>query len=928
MAQKNTKSTAKSKGGSAKGGAKRTSAAKKTSTAKQAAKKTSDSGRTKKQTKSAVKKADNKEIEIIDKAERKGSNLDNGFKMSQEITVLLLFAFSVILMMGNFGLTGSLGSAVNSVLFGIFGSASFIFPIAFFFVCAFIIVNDHNRASLVRAGAISLLYIDLSMFFQLAWNNDFETRKAAYAGDPYYKYAVEYKHGGGFLGGHLLGLLLDLTGHIGAIIILITIALICIVVLTGRSIVRLVAEGSKAAAVSVKDTAYDAYEEIEERRVRRHQGRRGRVIYGREKIDSHYMENTRIVDDRDERSDEMRELSAPAPGDDIDINDLTENLENSVFSSKEEEGDILPVVKPVYELKPESCEPEYEKEDLSYNAERYQEEPLYEDEPVIKEERASFGDTPVYEEEPFYKEEPYYEEEPAYEPLTPEEPVRVQETMKRSIASSAIPEGVRINNDEVTDYILPKPSMLERGKGQGGSNKKEQEEVAEALMSALASFGVNVKVTGVSCGPTVTRYELLPERGVKVAKILGLTDDIKLALAAESIRIEAPIPGKSAVGIEVPNKNIMPVMLRDLFESDEFKNSSSKISFAVGKDIGGKTVVFDIAKMPHVLIAGATGAGKSVCINTIIMSILFKARPDEVKLIMIDPKVVELSIYNGIPHLLTPVVTDPQKAAGALQWGVAEMDKRYNSFAEHAVRDLKGYNAKAVKEGLPPMPQLVIIVDELADLMMTAKNDVENAIVRLAQKARAAGIHLIIATQRPSVDVITGLIKANMPSRVAFTVTSGTDSRTILDMVGAEKLLGKGDMLFYPVGYPKPARVQGAFVSDEDVEKVAEFIRSQKKEDDDQNEITAQIEQNAANSSNGSSSAGALSTGGDSDADELYDQIEEFVLELDKPTVSIGLIQRKFRLGFNRAARIMDELHDNGIVGEEAGTKGRPIIRD
>ena len=447
-------------------------------------------------------------------------------------------------------------------------------------------------------------------------------------------------------------------------------------------------------------------------------------------------------------------------------------------------------------------------------------------------------------------------------------------------------------------------------------------------MSALASFGVNVKVTGVSCGPTVTRYELLPERGVKVAKILGLTDDIKLALAAESIRIEAPIPGKSAVGIEVPNKNIMPVMLRDLFESDEFKNSASKISFAVGKDIGGKTVVFDIAKMPHVLIAGATGAGKSVCINTIIMSILFKARPDEVKLIMIDPKVVELSIYNGIPHLLTPVVTDPQKAAGALQWGVAEMDKRYNSFAEHAVRDLKGYNAKAVKEGLPPMPQLVIIVDELADLMMTAKNDVENAIVRLAQKARAAGIHLIIATQRPSVDVITGLIKANMPSRVAFTVTSGTDSRTILDMVGAEKLLGKGDMLFYPVGYPKPARVQGAFVSDEDVEKVAEFIRSQKKEDDDQNEITAQIEQNAANSSNGSSSAGALSTGGDSDADELYDQIEEFVLELDKPTVSIGLIQRKFRLGFNRAARIIDELHDNGIVGEEAGTKGRPIIRD
>ncbi len=369
-------------------------------------------------------------------------------------------------------------------------------------------------------------------------------------------------------------------------------------------------------------------------------------------------------------------------------------------------------------------------------------------------------------------------------------------------------------------------------------------------------------MTNISCGPSVTRYELHPEQGVKVSKIVGLADDIKLSLAAEDIRIEAPIPGKSAVGIEVPNKENNTVYLRDLLEADNFKSHPSRLAFAVGKDIGGQVVVTDIAKMPHLLIAGATGSGKSVCINTLIMSIIYKSSPDDVKLIMVDPKVVELSVYNGIPHLLIPVVTDPKKASGALNWAVAEMTDRYKKFAEYNVRDLKGYNAKIENikdiedENKPKkMPQIVIIVDELADLMMVAPGEVEDAICRLAQLARAAGIHLVIATQRPSVNVITGLIKANVPSRIAFSVSSGVDSRTIIDMNGAEKLLGKGDMLFYPAGYPKPQRVQGAFVSDQEVQKVVDFLTEQGMTTDYNPDVESQMNAAPAAASGGGGSS-------------------------------------------------------------------------
>lgn len=475
-------------------------------------------------------------------------------------------------------------------------------------------------------------------------------------------------------------------------------------------------------------------------------------------------------------------------------------------------------------------------------------------------------------------------------------------------------------------YRFPPMNLLKRGSKGTGESDAHLRETAMKLQQILQNFGVHVTVTNVSCGPSVTRYELQPEMGVKVSKIVGLTDDIKLNLAAADIRIEAPIPGKAAVGIEVPNKETSAVMLRDLLETQEFKNSQSKISFAAGKDIAGKAVVTDIAKMPHLLIAGATGSGKSVCINTLIMSILYKASPDEVKLIMIDPKVVELSVYNGIPHLMIPVVTDPKKAAGALNWAVAEMTRRYQAFAEYNVRDMKGYNEKVSGvpevDGVKPqtMPQIVIIVDELADLMMVAPGDVEEAICRLAQLARAAGIHLVVATQRPSVNVITGLIKANMPSRIAFSVSSGVDSRTIIDMNGAEKLLGKGDMLFYPSGYQKPARVQGAFVTDKEVQSVVDYLKDYNGDADYDEAIV-----NHVNTSEVGAGPAGMAAGSDGDGRDQY-FADAGRLIIDKDKASIGMLQRTFKIGFNRAARVMDQLCEAGVVGGEEGTKPRKVL--
>ncbi len=843
------------------------STSKKTPAKKTAAKKTASAG-------SSSKRSKAEDISIPERRAR--SSAYDGYTPAVEAGILILLAVCILLFLSNFGVIGSAGTAVASFLFGIFGSASYIFPFALFFTVVMLVANRFNYESVTKSVMIWLTFLIIAMFFAMAWSGDFETRKQSYTGDPYFRYGMEFKRGGGLIPGHIYAFMSDVLGQFGTVIIMVTVAIICIGVLTGRSIIKLITESSREAADSLVDNIEIRQEEI--RRDRRQRRRSEGIHYGRPQPVGNTISKLELKSEEEE-SDEMKELTASEAE---DLDRLEKRLEERILAT-EQTVDVKELTSAAASDMDETVQ-EADAEEVVVPAKRRR------------------RSTPVQ------------------ESADTESGVR-----KRKVASSTIPDGMVVEDNTVSDYVLPDPKMLKAGKKSLGNAKKEQMQTAQKLKETLESFGINVTMTDVSQGPTVTRYEMLPDKGVKVSKIVSLTDDLKLALAAESIRIEAPIPGKSAIGIEVPNAQTEPVMLHDLIVSDEFRSSKSKISFAVGKDIGGNPVVFDIAKMPHVLIAGATGAGKSVCINTIIMSILYKARPDEVKLVMIDPKVVELSIYNGIPHLMTPVVTDPQKAAGALNWSVVEMDRRYNEFATHSVRDLKGYNAIAVKEGLPVMPQIVVIVDELADLMMAAKSDVETAIVRLAQKARAAGIHLIIATQRPSVDVITGLIKANMPSRVAFTVTSGVDSRTILDMVGAEKLLGKGDMLFYPVGYPKPARVQGAFVSDEEVEEVASFIRAQKKEGDEDTGITEAI--NAAASSSDSSKTGMSgAVPGGSDEDEIFMQVAEYVVGLDKETVSIGLLQRQFRLGFNRAARIMDQLTDEGIVGEEMGTKGRRII--
>ena len=480
-----------------------------------------------------------------------------------------------------------------------------------------------------------------------------------------------------------------------------------------------------------------------------------------------------------------------------------------------------------------------------------------------------------------------------------------------------------------SDYTPPTFSLLKRGTStRNEETERELKETAYRLQETLRTFGVQVTITDISQGPSVTRYELKPDQGVKVSKIVNLSDDIKLRLAASDIRIEAPIPGKSAIGIEVPNKKETTLQIRDLLESREFRGFQGKVPFAVGKDIVGKNVITDIARMPHLLIAGATGSGKSVCINTIIMSILYKSSPEKVRLLLIDPKVVELSVYQKIPHLIIPVVTDVRKAAAALNWAVAEMQKRYNLFAAAGVRDLEGYNAMASsyrrEDGSAdrePLPRIVIIVDELADLMMTSKNEVENAICRLAQLARAAGIHLIIATQRPSVDVITGLIKANMPSRIAFSVSSQIDSRTILDMAGAEKLIGRGDMLFYPQNYQKPARIQGAFISEEEVLTVVEYIKQHNGAGVHDEDIDRQIDDIAAN---GIADVSSGEVRADPSRDEHFAEAGRFIIEKNK--ASIGLLQRVFKIGFNRAARIMDQLAEAGVVSEESSTRARQVL--
>ena len=515
-------------------------------------------------------------------------------------------------------------------------------------------------------------------------------------------------------------------------------------------------------------------------------------------------------------------------------------------------------------------------------------------------EKTPSGQAPDFIEDPLFKKQEETKEEKTKEVLQLEHTLTVE--------------------DE--NYEFPPLTLLSQGASKGvKGGKRALADTASKLQKTLYSFGVSAKVENVSVGPAITRYELKPAEGVRVSKIANLADDIALNLAAKTIRIEAPIPGKQAVGIEVPNEESEIVHIRDILDTDTFKDSKSKLAFALGKDVSGTEIVTDIAKMPHVMIAGATGSGKSVCINTLIASIIYKAKPSEVKLVMVDPKIVELSVYNGIPHLLIPVVTDPKKAAGALAWAVQEMENRYTMFASKGVRDLKGYNEAVENEdGIGKLPHIVIIIDELADLMMVAKGDVEDAICRLAQKARAAGMHLVIATQRPSVDVITGLIKANIPSRIAFAVSSQVDSRTILDQVGAEKLLGKGDMLFFPTGAPKPVRIQGAFISDKEVEKIVDFVKSNGGETVYRDDITEYIEK--ANTTDKEIDEGALND--DDETDPLLNDAIETVIETGQASTSF--IQRRFKVGYARAGRIIDQMEERGIISGYQGSKPREVL--
>ena len=809
-------------------------------------------------------------------------------KIKFEILFLLSFTFCVLLFLCNFGLIGVAGNFISKLDFGLFGVLAYIFPI-YLFVMIFVGMRNLGAYNLRRKEiALFILFLSVCNITELIGGiaKTLETLSVK----DIFEYSYSTHKGGGVIAATFVFLMLKLIGTWGTVILSIIAAVICIVIVSENSLVGKLKDSKDALSQhisenkTVKEEFYRQQNELREvKRKEREEERLKKIELNKAKA---LEKQTKTEEKSDEKILRMNKKVSGV---------TTDTLIVPKTDDKSENNDIHEIV--LNNFDPESQSFDGFIDDI--------------DEIVIE------------------KEDNYYDE-PI--PVTNKEPLNVisekpvKETLKAEKGSSA----VRVENKSINHkYEFPSINLLTKNTSKNGSDSEESiKSTARKLISTLELFGVKASVDTISQGPTVTRFELIPEPGTKVSRIKGLSDDIKLNLATSDIRIEAPIPGKAAVGIEIPNKEAQSVLLRDLIDTQEFKQSGSDLTFAVGKDISGKVIVYDIDQFPHLLIAGATGSGKSVCINTLIVSLIYKAHPNDVKMIMIDPKVVELSVYNGIPHLMIPVVTDPKKAAAALNWAVTEMMERYKKFADLNVRDLKGYN-KAVeqreKEEGPSdihkkLPQIIVIVDELADLIMVAKNDVEDAICRLAQLARACGIHLIIATQRPSVDVITGLIKANMPSRLAFAVSSNIDSRTILDMGGAEELLGKGDMLFYPKGLKKPVRLQGAFVSDSDVNKIVDFLKPQAGAfSSDSDEITQKIE-----ASSNASSSGSGQSSSDSDYDDLFIEAGKYVISNNK--ASIGNLQRVYRIGFNRAARIMDKLAEVGVVSADDGTKARTVL--
>lgn len=889
---------------------------------------------------------------------------------TREVILWIIVAVSILLFISNFGIGGTIGNAVSRFFFGVMGLIAYVFPVLLLVGTFFAVSNRGNRVATVKLVAMILFDLFLCMLIELLTKGSAVDGAAAA-----YSYSFEHRTGGGFIGGLLAWIFCPNFGLAGSYVIDAIMLIISLVLITERSALRGMQKGGKKVYESArsgnerhKERVRIQREEREQRREEQALRRMDRKVEG-VAIDTRVLPRQNVI----EHSDEISELNAEDYLEMPEVREekivpLTsdggyppaENLTPSAFSDE-----ALAAVTPEASQNISAWTPETETaQGASWNtapAEASWDVATEPEDPwstTASQEQKDPWSSAAEPEDPWSTASAQEQKESwgsaagpenAWEAAAPK--VQLKEPQEASAAVSPAEtkavSGIGENDGHTTSapaasgesvsaeqmpperpYVFPPADLLTKAANKAGDSRQHLQETAMKLQQTLKNFGVNVTITNISCGPAVTRYELQPEMGVKVSKIVNLADDIKLNLAAADIRIEAPIPGKAAIGIEVPNKENVMVSFRELVESEEFKKHPSKISFGVGKDIGGKVTVADIAKMPHLLIAGATGSGKSVCINTIIMSILYKANPKEVKLIMIDPKVVELSVYNGIPHLMIPVVTDPKKAAGALHWAVDEMTDRYQKFANASVRDLKGYNAKIESlptiEGDPKpekLPQIVIIVDELADLMMVSPGEVEESICRLAQLARACGIHLIIATQRPSVNVITGLIKANMPSRIAFAVTSGVDSRTILDMNGAEKLLGKGDMLFSPQGIPKPVRVQGAFVSDEEVSAVVGFI----KEQNGQVTYSAEMEEKLSNMESANTTVAIDSSADAGDGRDVY-FADAARLLMEKEKGSIGMLQRYFKIGFNRAARIMDQLEEAGIVGPEEGTKPRRVL--
>lgn len=942
------------------------------STKTTAAKTTAKKANTTKNTKSAPKRETTR---MLESRERFGDSI-----LDEVILIVIIVISAVVFISQITSKMGVVGQVIGGLFQGLLGISGVLLPVLVIIYCIWMLMSEERKWPLVRAfgGALFLLTVASAayLFHPLNVSGDLGFAKKAME-----LFDSGSLTNGGLIGGLFGGGLFGLLDALGSVIVLLAMLVISIILATGRSFfgaMGTLADQQKVRRqvrnekIKNKADRIRQEEKMEAARLEKQEAKRRRVMNKEDfNIELHEVEATEhpevketvfrqkkqdySVKKREPIYDFVKENEMPMEepkqdfnvvfGGKLQVDELEQGTQMPPKSTErfevveplkevakkqepvemtEEEavyekifGEDNTVENMAEETPEEAWDMESQAAALAAEAMRAAEEKtdfhfadLEDAEETVSQEMDMLEvEEPMAEEEmPVEEVQPVAEEMPTDVPAAePAKPEAQKETAQQPAAAPAEPAE--------KPYVFPPISLLGRDPGNSsGSGILEQQKNGRKLEMTLKSFGVEARVINVSAGPTVTRYEVSPSQGVKVSKIVNLADDIALNLAASGIRIEAPIPGKAAVGIEVPNKETKSVYLRTVLESDAFRKHPSKLAFALGEDITGNPIVTDIAKMPHLLIAGATGSGKSVCINTLITSILYKADPKEVKLLLVDPKVVELSVYNGIPHLLIPVVTDPKKASAALNWAVREMLERYNDFAACGVRDIKGFNAMKEEKGEPEakMPQIVIIIDELADLMMAAPGEVEDSICRLAQMARAAGMHLIIATQRPSVDVITGVIKANIPSRLAFAVSSGIDSRTILDMVGAEKLLGKGDMLFYPSGQAKPSRIQGAFVTDKEVEQIVDFLRKSSRPGYTQ-EMVDQI-----------TAVAKTASGLSEETDEFFEQAVDLILEKEKASVS--MLQRQFRIGYNRAARLMDELERRGLVGPEEGSKPRKVL--